>query len=1363
MANTLFNFPDIESFPDDIVDFELNDIERITLKVLAFMNVPRSITTLKIMAGKVIPALPHYQNVKSNTVHSIINEFKKLNLIVDHYEGCILEPAITSKILQSSKTNQSIIKTAYQVINENYRWGEERTKARLAILSGDSTIMNKELFHSHLYYYENSHKRILDTLLSIGNLEYIIPLLPTFPKDQKSEFLYKVPYYLPDRFYESWADVLTDSKTKPDKVAIINYLSCAQLVLPWQLVATIAERFDIEKSSLFFLELLKGNPDKAFLVGTDYLLSYQEKVGHTRKELPGVFGLLYALVLISTGDGKDLANAATFARKTVSILPDFDRNENPFKSFAQIVILYINHKLGKKQTDRYSIGNAYKSNYRTHFYTAVMKWIGHELDKDIPAGISEKEEMEFRASGLKNRNESTGFHEKRLSELKEKFATVPLAEIFKAEEPWEKLLIVLEGTLQKPATSQKGTIEKKQRLIWQVDPLNSYSLQPVEQSMNKSGWSKGKNRSLSTLFKKTPDFATPDDIKVINCLTKDYHYYYDITVRNWGTLMEVLAEHPHVYTTGQPPLPLEIRIQQAQVQIDRSPEGATIKLSPESPESNVQKETNTRYIYYKWDSKAIQVYNVLKEAGTSILKIPKQGLERARPVIENLSQVLPVTGNFVKSSAPTKKSENIPVLQLTPVNTQLHVQLLIELVKNEEPRLVPGIGSNEILIETSGGKKLNIKRNKEKEKELLLELANKVAWLQEMKSTSAQMFLDNDYDILDFLSELKEKAPDISVIWPQGERLRVAKVVSYADLRINIKKAKNWFELEGDVDVDSKIKLSVQQLLEKSEGGTLQYIQLDDKTFLSIQKDLLKRLNTLDAVAHSKGGKLEVHPLGASTVESALLDMGQVITDKAWKKHLDNLSKMKEYTPALPGNLQAVLRPYQEEGILWLDRMHQWGVGCCLADDMGLGKTLQALGIMLKYATKGPSLVIAPSSVCHNWKKEIERFSPTLVPKALKNQNRESDLKELGNFDVLIVSYGIIQSNPDLLAQREWNTVVLDEAHAIKNAKSIRAKAVMKLSAEFKILTTGTPIQNHIGDLWSLFHFMNPGMLGSFEQFAKKYGQGNNGELARQSKSALNRYISPFILRRNKNDVLDDLPEKTEINLHISLSDEERAMYEVLRENAIAQINGLEGDGGSKHIQILAEITKLRQMSCNPRLVAPDCNIPSSKLEALENLVDDLIDARHQALVFSQFTKHLAIIREMLDRKKIRYQYLDGSTPAKKREQEIEKFQNGESELFLISLKAGGVGLNLTAADYVIHMDPWWNPAVEDQASDRAHRIGQTRPVTIYRLIAENTIEEKIVKMHHDKRDLADKLLAGTDQSAKISSDELFNLIVEKD
>jgi SNF2 family DNA or RNA helicase len=370
-------------------------------------------------------------------------------------------------------------------------------------------------------------------------------------------------------------------------------------------------------------------------------------------------------------------------------------------------------------------------------------------------------------------------------------------------------------------------------------------------------------------------------------------------------------------------------------------------------------------------------------------------------------------------------------------------------------------------------------------------------------------------------------------------------------------------------------------------------------------------------------------------------------------------------------------------------------------------------------------------------------------------------LNKLASRDVLIVSYGLLQANPDLLDQRDWNIVVLDEAHAIKNANSIRSKAVMKLNAKFRILTTGTPIQNHLGELWNLFQFINPGMLGTSKQFTQKFMQNNKESNGQHERKQLNRYIAPFILRRNKNEVLEDLPEKTEITLQVTLSEQERAMYELLRQEAIEQLSGNKEQGGSKHLQILAEITKLRQMSCHPQLVAPDCNIPSSKLEALENLVDDLINAKHKALVFSQFTRHLGLIRAMLDSKGISYQYLDGSTPMKKREKAIDDFQSGKSDLFLISLKAGGTGLNLTAADYVIHMDPWWNPAVEDQASDRVHRIGQQRPVTIYRIIAEDTIEEKIVKMHHNKRDLADQLLANTDQPAKISSDQLLELITE--
>jgi len=1002
---------------------------------------------------------------------------------------------------------------------------------------------------------------------------------------------------------------------------------------------------------------------------------------------------------------------------------------------------------------------SYGNEFHQYFLTAVLNWFGRPMAESIyPDCNNEKEEFEYRAAGLIGQGDSAAYSDTRLKELRTKFGTIPLAELYKPEEVWEDVLTILANELSKNKNHTKGEKQKK-RLIWLIDPLNMESLTCLEQVRNKSGWSSGKERSLFRMISSCPDFATKEDQNIISCLQKE-GYGSEIYVKDRYKLLQYMAVHPEVYTVSKPHFPLRIRIEEAQIQIDKNKGGATIKLNPKSPESRITKETPTSYIYTNWSAKAMQVYNVLRDSKLNEIIIPESGMAKAKPVLDRLSDVMPIAGNLTQNSGKRQKSANIPVFQLTPVNDKLHVQLLIEVLKDEEVRFVPGIGSAEVLVKNTKGQSFNIIRDRTVEKEILSNLIDRIAWMQEMKSTSAQLFIDSDEDILDFLAQVKENAPEVKMIWPKGERMRVAKVVSHADLNINIKKSQDWFAIDGDVAVDNELMISVQQLLDKSKGGTLKYVQLDDKTYLSICSDLQKRLALLDSVAHKKGKALLVHALTSSSIEKFVEGIENIKTDKLWKQHLEKLEHQKSYLPSLPDNLKAELRPYQREGVLWLDRLHHWGVGACLADDMGLGKTIQAISILLKYAKNGPSLVLAPASVCNNWIKELIRFAPTMNPLELKSQNREEALKNLGQYDVLVVSYGIVQSNPDLLEKQAWNIVVLDEAHAIKNAKSVRSKAVMKLDAKFRIITTGTPIQNHLGELWNLFQFINPGMLGSNEQFAKKFVKNGNALQGEQSRHSLNRLIAPFILRRNKNEVLDDLPAKTEITLQVPLSEQERAMYEVLRQEAIAQISGSEVQSGAKHLQILAQITKLRQMSCHPKLVVPDSDIPSSKLEALEMLIDDLLDANHKALVFSQFTKHLALICDMLDKKGVSYQYLDGSTPIKKREIAIDDFQNGKSDLFLISLKAGGVGLNLTAADYVIHMDPWWNPAVEDQASDRAHRIGQTRPVTIYRIIAENTIEEKIVKMHHDKRDLADKLLADTDQSAKISSEELLDLII---
>jgi SNF2 family DNA or RNA helicase len=393
-----------------------------------------------------------------------------------------------------------------------------------------------------------------------------------------------------------------------------------------------------------------------------------------------------------------------------------------------------------------------------------------------------------------------------------------------------------------------------------------------------------------------------------------------------------------------------------------------------------------------------------------------------------------------------------------------------------------------------------------------------------------------------------------------------------------------------------------------------------------------------------------------------------------------------------------------------------------------------------------------------NWEQEAARFAPTLKLHTLSGTEREKTIKGMGKRDLLVTSYTLLQQEVKLLETTRWQTIVLDEAQSIKNAATKRSKAAMRLDAKFRLITTGTPIENHLGELWNLFAFINPGLLGTYKQFNSRYGIPIEKHHDRAARLQLKKLIRPFMLRRIKSQVLDELPPRTEITLRVEMKDSEMEFYEAIRQQAIENIEGSAQKTG-RHLQILAEIMRLRRACCNPRLIDENTDISSTKLRVFAEVIEELLGSRHKALVFSQFTGHLALIREYLDNQGIVYKYLDGTTPARERQRQVESFQAGEGDLFLISLKAGGLGLNLTAADYVIHMDPWWNPAVEDQAADRAHRIGQKRPVTVYRLVTANTIEEKIVRLHQEKRDLANSLLEGSDVSARISAAELLELI----
>ncbi len=462
-----------------------------------------------------------------------------------------------------------------------------------------------------------------------------------------------------------------------------------------------------------------------------------------------------------------------------------------------------------------------------------------------------------------------------------------------------------------------------------------------------------------------------------------------------------------------------------------------------------------------------------------------------------------------------------------------------------------------------------------------------------------------------------------------------------------------------------------------------------------------------------------------------------------------------------PTGLCAELRDYQTEGFKWLRRLAEWGVGGILADDMGLGKTLQTLAVVLDRAQQGPTLVVAPTSVGFNWVRECEKFSPDLKPHLYRDTDRADFLQEVGPGSLVVCSYGLALRDAKALAGVQWSTLVLDEAQAIKNSRSKTSAAIASIPADWKVALTGTPVENHLGELWSLFRVISPGVLGGWDQFRRRFAAPIEKDGDEERRMALRNRLQPFLLRRTKSQVLTDLPSRTETNLCVELSPAERKMYDEVRALAVAEADEIAQitDIQDQRFRILALLTRLRQLACSPRLVHDSWKERSSKIQLLCEKLLELREEGHRVLVFSQFVQHLNLIREMLDEEMITYEYLDGSTTADARRQRVDRFQDGDATVFLISLKAGGTGLNLTAADYVIHMDPWWNPAVEDQATDRAHRIGQTRPVMVYRLVSQGTIEEEILKLHDTKRDLVAGIMEGTAAAAKLSTEDLMALI----
>ena len=476
-----------------------------------------------------------------------------------------------------------------------------------------------------------------------------------------------------------------------------------------------------------------------------------------------------------------------------------------------------------------------------------------------------------------------------------------------------------------------------------------------------------------------------------------------------------------------------------------------------------------------------------------------------------------------------------------------------------------------------------------------------------------------------------------------------------------------------------------------------------------------------------------------------------------------------------PQGFHGELRPYQQQGLAWLQFLAQTEHGGVLADDMGLGKTAQTLAHILMekqagHLTERPVLIVAPTSLMHNWQKETEKFTPDLSVLLLHGANRHDDFDKIKQHDIVLTTYPLVVRDEEILKNHQFHQIILDEAQNIKNPHSKSAQVLRSLTAKHRLCLTGTPMENHLGELWSLFYFLMPGFLGSQDVFNKHYRHPIEKKADQHKRQKLVNRIKPFMLRRLKTDVAKELPPKTTIEVNIDMNDEQSKLYEAVRatmQDSIKQIIAQQGFKRSQ-IQILDALLKLRQVCCHPSLLNLD-SLPkgkntvkskamrSAKLDYLIETVTDMVAEGRKILIFSQFTSMLALIEQRLQSENIRFSKLTGQT--KKRTEAIEAFQSGQVPVFLISLKAGGVGLNLTTADTVIHYDPWWNPAAEDQASDRAWRIGQDKPVFVYKLITNQSIEEKILDMQKNKAELAQSILS-TDHEGdvKLSEDELLGL-----
>ena len=790
--------------------------------------------------------------------------------------------------------------------------------------------------------------------------------------------------------------------------------------------------------------------------------------------------------------------------------------------------------------------------------------------------------------------------------------------------------------------------------------------------------------------------------------------------------------------------------------------------------------------------------NTLYEVETSyekktlhlMLNAPKMPTKSVIPLVQKVLDTSPDT------ILPLPKTFDIEEIEVTPVphlylygeqqdnNKTMHLMQLSFSYRNDViDEYVENFSEGTSLIVSKEGKTFRLLRNSEKE----------VSFREQIESLDFQY---NDHPqikaYVSFVTTGMQEAIErwrgfreevIPKLESEGWHIEIAPSFKYNFESIESislegtgeSERNEWFELSFSVEIAGK-KLEllpiIAPLLEEFDSveELPEHLNLEiaEGSFVHIEaKEIKPILNTIfELFDKQEGDKLIVHPYDAHLLDvNADIEWKGLKELKALSEKLKNFQGITHIEPST--NLQATLREYQSFGLDWLNFLHDFKFGGILADDMGLGKTVQTLAFLQVLKERGelskPSLIIMPTSLIGNWKNEIKKFTPNLTFLELYGADRAEKFQEINEYDIVLTTYSLAQRDEDKYAKEHFCYIILDEAQKIKNPKTKLSVAIKSFKSSHKLALSGTPIENHLGELWSIFDFLMCGFLDNLSTFKAFFQTPIEKEYDMTRRALLNKKIAPFILRRTKDEVVEELPAKTEIVKRAVFGTKQAKLYENIRVTMESKVReAVKGKGLSRsHITILDALLKLRQVCCDPQLLKVEGAKEvkeSAKLEMFLELIETLQSENKKVLVFSQFTSMLSIIEEEIKKRKIRYTKLTGAT--RKREEAIEAFTKGEASIFLISLKAGGVGLNLVEADTVIHYDPWWNPAVENQATDRAYRIGQDKAVFVYKLIVENSIEEKILQLQARKKSLQEGIYKGNeDKSSKFDGEELVELL----